>query len=57
MSFELGNWFIKRKKTNLPSVSGIVSALVIVLVIYLTREETLNMFMSFRNYLNNGFTV
>lgn len=50
LSFELSNWFIKKKKILFPRVGWIVSALVIILVIYLTREETLNIAVTYTDF-------
>ncbi len=50
LSFELSNWFIKKKKTFLPKVGWILSALVIILVIYITREQTLNIAVTYADY-------
>lgn len=50
LSFELSNWAIKRNIKILPKVGWIVFALVIILVIYLTREETLNIAVTYKDY-------
>lgn len=50
LSFELSNWSVKNNKELLPKIGWIVSALIIILVVYLTREETFNIAVTYTDF-------
>lgn len=50
LTFELSNWAVRNKKNNIPRIGWIAFALIIVLVIYLTREQTLNIAVTYKDY-------
>lgn len=50
LTFEFSNWAVRNDKKNLPRIGWIVFALVIVLVIFLTREQTFNVAVTYKDY-------
>lgn len=50
LTFELSNWAVKNNKKSIPRIGWIVFALIIVLVIYLTKDQTLNIAVTYADY-------